>query len=148
MTSTPTVPATFVVADFLARYPEFTQLNTAQPAILALYFGEAGLYCRNDGGGPVQDAFTLTTFLWMLTAHIAAMNGGVNGQTPNQMVGRVTSAGLGSVHVSTEMKTPGSAAWFMQTKYGAAYYQASMVYRLGGHFVAPPPDNDIPAWRL
>jgi hypothetical protein len=137
MASAPTIPATFVVADFLTRYQEFAQLNTAQPGILPLYFAEAGLYCRNDGGGPVKDAFTLTTFLWMLTAHIAAMNGGVNGQQPGQGVGRLSSVGEGSVHVSLEMKTPGSAAWFMQTKYGAEYWQASLPYRLGGHYVNP-----------
>jgi hypothetical protein len=137
MASAPTIPATFVVADFLARYPEFVLLNSAQPAILGLYFSEAGLYCRNDGEGLVKDAATLTMFMWMITAHIADMNGGVNGQPPNQTVGRVSSAGLGSVHVSLEMHTPGSSAWFTQTKYGAAYWQASLPYRLGGHYVDP-----------
>jgi len=137
MAATPTIPATFVSADFLELYPEFSQLNTARPTILAIYFGKAGLYCRNDGGGPVKDAYTLTQFLWMITAHIAAINGGVNGQNPSQSVGRISSVGEGSVHVSLEMKTPGSAAWFTQTKYGAEYWQASLPYRLGGHFVAP-----------
>jgi hypothetical protein len=35
------------------------------------------------------------------------------------------------------MKTDPGAAWFMQTKYGAAYWQASLPYRLGGHFARP-----------
>ena len=90
MASTPTIPATFVVADFLARYPEFVLLNSAQPAALSLYFVEAGLYCRNDGAGLVKDAATLTMFMWMVTAHIAAMNGGVNGQQPSQKIGRAS----------------------------------------------------------
>jgi hypothetical protein len=137
MASNPTIPATFVPADFLELYPEFSLLNAARPTILAIYFGKAGLYCRNDGAGLVKDAYTLTQFLWMITAHIAAINGGVNGQQPGQGVGRISSVGEGSVHVSLEMKTPGSAAWFMQTKYGAEYWQASLPYRLGGHYVNP-----------
>jgi len=38
---------------WLARYPEFSQVPqpTAQE-----YFGEATLYLRNDGTGPVRDA--------------------------------------------------------------------------------------------
>ena len=54
---------------FVQRYPEF---NTLDAALLQLYFSEATLYCRNDGGGPVSDLPTLTMFLNMLTAHIAA----------------------------------------------------------------------------
>jgi len=126
---------TFNSEAFLARYPEF---NTLSPTLLQAYFTEATFYCRNDGGGPVQDLPTLTVLLNMLTAHIAALNGGVNGQNPTQMVGRLTSAGEGSVHVSMDMKAPDSAAWFMQTKYGAAYWQASLPYRLGGHYAIDP----------
>lgn len=129
------VIATFNAENFLARYPEFASLDAP---LLAQYFLEAGMYCRNDGGGPVSDLATQTMFMNMLTAHIAALNGGVNGQQPSQMVGRINSAGEGSVHIGLEMKSENGAAWFMQTKYGAAYWQASLPYRLGGHFVIAP----------
>jgi hypothetical protein len=129
------VIATFNSENFLARYPEFTSLDVP---LLQQYFLEAGIYCRNDGGGMVDDVNIQTMFMNMLTAHIAALNGGVNGQTPSQMVGRINSAGEGSVHVSMDMKSENGAAWYMQTKYGAAYWQASLPYRLGGHFVIDP----------
>ena len=125
----------FDSGSFLARYPEFNTLSTS---LLGQYFTEATFYCRNDGAGPVQDLPTLTIFLNMLTAHIAALNGGVNGQQATQMVGRPSSVGEGSVHVSLDMHVSGGAAWFMQTKYGAAYWQASLPYRLGGHFIIDP----------
>ena len=132
----------FNVQNFLARYPEFT---TVEPALLQQYFVEAGFYCRNDGGGPVQDLPTLTLFLNMLTAHLAALYSGVNGQTASQMVGRLSSAGEGSVHATFDMKASGSAAWYMQTKYGAAYWQASAPYRLGGQFRIDP-SLLVPRW--
>ena len=136
------VIATFNSELFLQRYPEFASLDVN---LLGAYYVEAGMYCRNDGMGPVDDLPTQTMFLNMLTAHIAALNGGVNGQTPTQMVGRINSAGEGSVHVSMEMKAENGAAWFMQTKYGAAYWQASMPYRLGGHFLIDP-SLQVPRW--
>ena len=117
---------------FLARYPEFTSLGAP---LLSQYFTEAGMYCRNDGCGPITDLAVLSTLLNMLTAHIAALNGGVNGQQPSQYVGRVSSASEGSVSASLEMKSEIGAAWYMQTKYGAAFWQASLPYRLGGSFV-------------
>jgi len=120
---------------FLARYPEFSTLNVD---LLSQYFVEAGMYCRNDGGGPIVDTAVLSMLLNMLTAHIAALNGGVNGLPAAQQVGRVSQASEGSVSVSLEMKTESGAAWYMQTKYGAAYWQASLPYRLGGSFVLDP----------
>ena len=120
---------------FTQRYPEF---NTLDPGLLQLYFNEATFYCRNDDSGPVQDLPTLTIFLNMLTAHIAALNGGVNGQQASQIVGRINNAGEGSVHIGTDLKVPDSAAWYAQTKYGLAYWQASMPYRLGGHYAIDP----------
>ena len=133
------VPSVFNFANFTLRYPEFSTLSQA---LLQMYFNEAGYYCRNDGAGPVSDQTTLDTFMNMLTAHIAALNGGVNGQTPGQTVGRVSSASEGSVHVSLDMQgSSPNAAWFNQTKYGAAYWQASLPYRLGGSFVPPPCDE-------
>ena len=120
---------------FLSRYPEFNTLNVD---LLAYYFAEAGMYCRNDGLGPITDTTVLAVLLNMLTAHIAALNSGVNGQPAPQTVGRISQASEGSVSVSLEMKAVNGAAWYMQTKYGAAYWEASLPYRLGGSFVLDP----------
>lgn len=139
----------FVSTDFLARYPEFAALNTASPTLLGLYFNEATLYLNNTAASRVVDIETRTPLLYMLTAHIAAMNGGVNGQQPSQLVGRINTATEGSVSVGAEM--PGAtanAAWFLQTKYGAAYWQATARYRqmrvIPGMSCNPP--NVRPPW--
>ena len=74
----------------------------------------------------------------MITAHIAQLNSGTAAQAASPLVGRITNATQGSVSVATsgDMGEPasGSAAWFQQTKYGAAYWQASMPYRKGGRY--------------
>jgi hypothetical protein len=42
----------------------------------------------------------------------------------------VATAGEGSVSVSFDVSAePGSKDWFYQTKYGAAYWQATLQYR-------------------
>jgi hypothetical protein len=83
----------------------------------------------------------------MLTAHIAMMNSGITASSvPNggssQLVGRISDATQGSVSVSADMGTAGpaggSAPWYQQTKYGAAYWQATAGYRLGGRYKRGP----------
>lgn len=119
--------ATFDYPTWAARYPEFSAVSSA---LAQAYFGEATLYLANDGTGPVQDAGQQLALLNMLTAHIAALNAGTNGQPASPLVGRIAHASEGSVSVSTEMPAmPGSAAWFMQTKYGLSYWQATAQYR-------------------
>lgn len=117
----------FDPAAFQGRYPEFSTLS--EP-LLQAYFDESTIYLDNTDASRVQDVNARRTLLWMLTAHIAALNGGVNGQAASPLVGRVNSATEGSVSVQTDMgAVPFSAAWFMQTKYGAAFWQASAPFR-------------------
>ena len=113
---------------WVARYPEFATVD--QTVVEDECFPEACLYCNNTNSSPVADINARRILLNMLVAHIVFMNFGANGQTPSQLVGRISSAGEGSVNVSTELKMPGSAAWFTQTKYGAAFWQASASYRM------------------
>lgn len=121
------VIATLDPVAWAARYPEFATLSSTTVTAL---FNEATVYHANDGSGPVNDMNRQTLLLWMLTAHIAAINYGMNGDPPSPIVGRVSSATQGSVSVSADMAgVPGSAAWFMATKYGAAYWQGSAAYR-------------------
>ena len=130
----------FNYASWIARYPEFSTLaNGADPTVVAPEcFNEACLYLNNTNGSLVCDVNIRTTLLNMLTAHIMLLNFGANGQAPSQLVGRVSSAGQGSVNVSATMgPASGSAAWFQQTKYGAAYWQASAQYRMMRY--QPPP---------
>ena len=109
----------FNYARWLARYPEFSQVQqpTAQE-----YFGEATLYLRNDGTGPVRDAGTQLRLLNMLTAHIAALNApSADGAAAPPLVGRISNATEGSVSVQTQNDyPPGTVQWFQQTKHGSA----------------------------
>lgn len=117
----------FDIAAFRARYPEF---STVLDATLNAYFSEAGLYLSNTDSSVVADLTIRSMLLNMLTAHIASLNSGKNGQPPSGLVGRVAQASEGSVSVTADMGPPsGSAAWFLQTKYGAAFWQASAAFR-------------------
>ena len=115
---------------FLARYPEFASVNQAT---LGAYFNEATIYLNNTDASPVTDGSVgglRSTLLNMLTAHIAKLNATVDGNAPSDLVGRVDQATQGSVSVHADMgQVPGSAAWYMQTKYGAAYWAATAAYR-------------------
>jgi hypothetical protein len=123
--------ATFDYTVWSARYPELAAAVDAPMA--AIYFDEAGLYLNNTDASPVSDATKRGVLLNMLTAHIAAMN--MTGSSA--LVGRINSATEGSVTVAAEYQVPGTAAWYAQTKYGAAYWQATMAYRMA-KYVAPP----------
>lgn len=116
---------TFDPAAWKARYPEFAQV----PDLTATaYFNEATIYCRNDCS-PV-DPTTLAVFLNMLTAHIAALNYAFNGSPSSPIVGRISDATEGSVHVATQNDyAPGTVQWYQQTKYGSAYWAASAAFR-------------------
>lgn len=117
----------FDLNGFRARYPEFA---TVSDGLLQDYFDEATIYLNNTENSLVQDVTKRALLLRMLTAHIAALNAGVNGEAASPLVGRINSATEGSVSVTTDMgAVSGSAAWFMQTKYGASYWQATVNLR-------------------
>lgn len=120
---------------FKARYPEFAAVSND---LLALYFDEAGLYLSNKDNSPVQDVSRRTVLLNMLTAHIGALGGALSATGKAQPVGRITSATEGSVSVSFDAgAVPGSAEWYSQTQYGAAYWKATASLR-GMRYIACP----------
>lgn len=132
---------TFDLATFRVRYPEFA---TVSDQLLDAYFDEATIYLNNTEASPVLDVVKRSLFLNMLVAHIAALNAGTNGAAASPLVGRINSATEGSVTVSVDMgAVSGSAAWYMQTKYGAAYWQATINLR-GFRYV---PGRSFPAQR-
>lgn len=127
----------FDLAGFRVRYPEFAALGDP---LLNVYFVEAQIYLNNTDCSPVQDCTIRSVYLNMLVAHLAALN--QPGSSP--LVGRVASATEGSVSVSVEMQNGSpSSAWFMQTKYGAAYWQATAAYRT---FYYVPSFSRAPTW--
>jgi hypothetical protein len=121
----------FDEADFLNEYPEFTATVALYPSnnIAQRCFNQATLYLDNRDCSrvPIPPRKDL---LNMLTAHILCIRFGVRGKPPSGAVGRVASAGQGSVNVSLEMgPATDQKAWYEQTPYGAAYWRASMAYR-------------------
>lgn len=129
--------AVFDYATWSARYPD---LVAQVPQSLAeLYFAEAELYLCNTECSPVQNVAQRTLYLYMLVAHIAYLNlpAGCGGNGAG-MVGRVSNATQGSVSIGTDMgNQPGSAQWFMQTQYGAAFWQATLWLRTARYVHIP-----------
>lgn len=118
----------FNYANWIALFPEFASIP--QATVTDEYFPLATVFHRNDGGGPVPTAALQSSYLNMMTAHIAALLGTVNGVASSTIVGRIASASEGSVSVSADfpLSNP-SQAWYATTKYGAMYYQATRPYR-------------------
>lgn len=131
--------AVFNQAAFLVKYPEFTAFSTANPGTLPADFQEAGLYLSNTDCSPVQDITKRTMLLNMLTAHIAFLGGALSADGQPRPVGRMSDASEGSVSASFDYTpaTPGSGAWFNQSPYGAAFWQATVNLR-GMHYRARP----------
>lgn len=122
---TPPLPPTFNQTAFLARYPEFTAYSTANPAALPAMFLEAQLYFS------IFSNPNALTYLNMITAHIAFIGGALSADGQTRPVGRVSDASEGSVAASFDYTpaTPGSGAWFNQSQYGAAFWQATSSLR-------------------
>jgi hypothetical protein len=112
------------------RYPEFSAVSLP---LLTDYFAEAGDYLNNSGLSPIRDPLKQARIMNMITAHIAALYSGAGGVAPSGLVGRVSDATEGSVHVAADMGAPavGTQAWFQQTKYGASAWAALAPYRRG-----------------
>lgn len=152
MSWTPVV--TFVYADFIAQYPQFTSVTEPQ---LTGYFDQATILCGNNtcnpaigGMGSTWGTKTLTTLLYLLTAHIAwllspkdangnpSSSGGASG---GSLVGRIDQATEGSISVHASMgdDTAGSPSqpWYMQTQWGATYWAMTAGMRTA-QYVADP----------
>lgn len=117
---------TFDPEAFKIAYPAFANVSDA---LLQACFNEAGLYLSNTDCSVVQDIGKRTVLLWMLTAHIAYLRGALSPDGSTPPVGRVSSATEGSVSASMEYAAPGTAAWFLQSQYGAAFWQATVSLR-------------------
>lgn len=116
----------FDPAAFKVAYPAFAAVDDA---VLQNSFDLAGLYLSNTDCSPVQDIGRRTTLLWLLTAHITYLTGALTPGGGTVPVGRTSSATEGSVSVSLEYGVPGTAAWFTQSQWGAAFWQATASLR-------------------
>lgn len=115
---------------FVQRYPQFAAISAP---VLQSMFDEATLFLNNTDCSIVRDLTERALLLNLVTAHIATLSGvataGGSGSTATQ-VGRVSSASEGSVSASLDMgATPNTGAWWLQTQYGATYWQVTAKYR-------------------
>jgi len=135
-----------VVFDYprwMAKFPEFSAV--VQPRA-EWFFQQAEMLCQNDARSLVYELPQRAIYLDLLTAHIAALSGGltpcgtVAAGAGVGMVGRITSASEGSVSISSEYNTgtdtPGSA-WYNQTPYGAMYWNMTAQFRTWRYFIGP-----------
>jgi Protein of unknown function (DUF4054) len=130
-----------VVFDPAAFKLLYVQFATVADPTLTLYFDLATMILANTCGSIVSDATQRERLLNLLVAHIAALQpvspagGAGSGGT---LVGRVASASEGTVSVTAEYASQVSAsmAWFIQTQYGALFWQLTSSIR-SFRYVAP-----------
>lgn len=123
-----------------ARYPELAA--TANQDLAELYFLEAELFVNNSPWSVVCDVARRTLFLNMVTAHIAWLS------APDRqgVVGRLSQASEGSVSASFDYGTQAaSAAFWLQSPYGASFWQATAGYRTMHYLPGPPSSAQLPA---
>jgi hypothetical protein len=131
---------------WMACFPEFAAVT--QPRA-QMFFNTATMFCDNTPCSPVPAQEPRCSYLDLLTAHIAALNGGLTACgfiTPGQgvgMVGRISSATEGSVSITSEYGSGGSGgpseAWYSQTAYGALYWAATAQFRMFQYHIGPQP---------
>ena len=131
--------ASFNPVSFLGRYPEFAAAYTANPTLFASMFAEAGLYLNNTDCSIVQDINLRGVLLNMITAHIAFLSGILTADGQPRPVGRVSAANEGAVGATFDFTpaTPGTGAWFQQSQYGSAFWEATTGYRGMKYFANP-----------
>jgi len=127
-------------ADWRVNYPEFTGLTDAQ---ITAAFNNATLVVSNSCRSLICDAAKREQLLYLLTAHCAFLRFGSNDGAGKVVpapgvVGRISSAHEGSVSASVEYaKVTNPQAWFVQTQWGALFWNATAKYRTM-RYVPPP----------
>ncbi len=124
----------FDPAEFKLQFPQFVNVNNAT---LEFYFDEASLYLTNDSGSAIENLNRRKRLLYLLTAHLAILFGALNTNGSIPVVGRVESATEGSVSASFKYDAPFTMEWFIQTQYGAAFWQSTSSDRGFRYFSSP-----------
>lgn len=130
----------FSASEFLALYPQFTPQNVG--AVLQNNFNLATTQLNNTISSPVYDANLRQTLLYLLTAHITKLLNGEGATAASGAVGRVSDGTEGSVSATLEYESAGgpSQAYYIQTSYGALYWQSTARFRTM-KYVAPSWDD-------
>ena len=147
-------PVLFDAQAWQTRYPALFGTLGAEGAQAC--FDQASLFLANDDTSPVKNPTRRAALLGLIAAHLAQLGFGSGSgsgssvctggagdttasacaptQTPSPeqpaLVGRITSARMGSVAVEADMGPVTAAqAWWAQTPYGAAYWAATAFLR-------------------
>lgn len=128
-------------SEFIASWPEFTGIPSPRNQVA---FNFATLLLNNSCASIISDANQRMPLLYILTAHVGFLINGTNDgagnvNPPYQVVGRLASATEGSVTAATEYSSEvsESEAFFIQSKYGALYWQMTAFVRTM-HYIGPP----------
>jgi len=126
----------FEPAIFKAKYPAFATVDDTE---LQNYFDRAELQLNNSCGSRVRNAVLREKLLMLLVAHFAALYSGTNGQPPAGVVGRISSAQEGTVSADVDWGADisPSQAYYLQTQWGAEYWQATARFRQAVYLPAP-----------
>lgn len=130
----------FVYSQWLLQYPVFAAVPQATVEALVPL---AEQYWRNDGTSPATTEALQRQLLYLMVAHVVMLSVGTTGSNPSGLVGPVTTATEGSVSVGTNWPVTPASAWFLQTQYGALFWQLcapfrTMHYRAGVRPVFSP----------
>lgn len=122
----------FDIAQWRLLFPEFS--NVTDDQLNGPVWTMAQAYCRNDGGGPVNDVLVQTELLNLMVAHIAQLLYGSTTQPSSGLVGPIVSATEGSVSATAGVVYNTSNQFFLQTKYGSLFWQLALPYRLARYY--------------
>ena len=124
------------IEEFKKQYPVF---NSLDDAVYKRLFSLACLKVNNTDHSLVINIEERGMLLYLLMAHFAELDPGIvdtNGSNGSGgLVGRVSSASEGSVSISSEYAAmTQSSAWYLQTQYGAMYWELTSRYRKFRYF--------------
>jgi hypothetical protein len=132
---------TFTPNDYVAWQAQFPELGYIGYETAYEWYVTSDLFLRNDGTAPISTYARQQKAMFFLMAHLIALfgpqpgtglpNGATASNPTGGMVGRVSTASEGSVSVSSEYAAANNenAAWYAQTRYGAAYWQLINIWR-------------------
>ena len=120
------------IEKFKKQYPVFNNLTPDD--VYKRLFALACLKVNNTDNSVITDIEERETLLYLLMAHFAELDPGIvdaNGSHGSGgLVGRVSSASEGSVSISSEYAAmTQNSAWYLQTQYGAMYWELISKYR-------------------
>lgn len=117
---------------FRAMYPACAAMSDTE---LAGFFTTATLLVSNRESSRIPynppETIDREVLLYAATCHMAELATRGSGA-----VGRVASAGEGSVNTALTMGARNNASWWEQTQCGATVWQLLLPYRMGGRYVS------------